>query len=224
MAQFNWAYISCSEGGSGGQAAGPTGSLQYLTGTNSTSGSANLIYYTSSYGPYSASTLVLTGALFVDGPIVANSYTIVDVSTIESSGSTNFGNTTDDTHVFTGSVFVGPSGSSPVFQVDVNTSQTIIKGIRVNYRNVSVSGLTSSTDDYIIGFGGSGALEFRIMSASVSGEGSIILLKDELSSRSGGITLSASTGETIDGASYYEITGTSPAISLYSNGTNWFVF
>ena len=37
-----WAYVDCTTSGTGGgQAAGPTGSVQFLTGTNSTSGSDN---------------------------------------------------------------------------------------------------------------------------------------------------------------------------------------
>ena len=59
MAQFGWAYINCSSsggGGGGGQAAGPVGSIQFLTGTNATSGSENLAFYTASVGSYSPNT------------------------------------------------------------------------------------------------------------------------------------------------------------------------
>jgi hypothetical protein len=95
--------------------------------------------------------------------------------------------------------------------------------MRVNYRQITAAG-TSSTSDYILGFAGAGAIEFRIHSASAAQAGALILVKDELPSRAGPITLSASSGDTIDGSAFYEITGSSPAISLYSNGTNWFVF
>ena len=51
------------------------------------------------------------------------------------------------------------------------------------------------------------------------------MIKDEqtTSRYAQNITLD-SAGGTIDGSSTYILTGTMPAISLYSNGTNWFVF
>ena len=223
MAQFGWAYVNCGDvtGSGGGQAAGPTGSLQFLTGSNATSGSAKLVFYTSSFGSYSANTMLLSGTLVVQGTITASSFVVDQTDVI--SGSTIFGNSDDDYHIRTGSMYVGASASAPTFQVTPSTSQTITLGLRVNYRSITAPG-TSSTSDYILGFGGAGALEYRIHSASDAGSGSLLLIKDELSSRGGAITLSASGGDTIDGNTSYEITGSSPAISLYSNGANWFVF
>jgi len=221
MAQFGWAYVNCEDTSTGGQAAGPTGSLQFLTGTNATSGSAKLVFYTSSYGVYSPNTLLLSGTLVVQGVLTASTFVVNQTDTI--SGSTIFGNSNDDTHQITGSLYVGDASSPSTFQVTPSTSQIITQGLRVNYRSVTSAG-TSSTSDYILGFGGAGALEYRIHSASDAGVGALLLVKDELSSRGGAITLSASSGDTIDGNGFYEITGSSPAISLYSNGTNWFVF
>ena len=223
MAQFGWAYVNCGDvtGSSGGQAAGPTGSLQFLTGSNATSGSAKLVFYTSSFGGYSANTLLLSGTLVVQGVLTASPFVVNQTDTI--SGSTIFGNSSDDTHQIAGSLYVGAAANAPTLQVTPATSQTTTLGLKVKYRSIASAG-TSSTSDYILGFGGAGAIEYRIHSASTAGSGSLLLIKDELSSRGGAITLSASTGDTIDGNSFYEITGTSPAISLYSNGANWFVF
>jgi hypothetical protein len=202
MAQFGWAYVDCADAGT---VTGPTGSVLFITGSNAASGSTNLLFLTSS------NTLVLASSFVVD-----------QTNTI--SGSTIFGNSTNDTHKITGSLFVGASASASTFTVNPTTNQSINSGVRVKYRTITSAG-TSSTSDYILGFGGSGALEFRIHSASAAGSGSILVFKDELSSRTGAITLSASSGNTIDGSSHYEITGSSPAISLYSNGVNgWFVF
>lgn len=213
MAQFGWAYVNCEDAGT---VTGPTGSVLFITGSNAASGSTNLLFLTSS------NTLVLTGTLVIEGTITASSFVVDQTNTI--SGSTVFGNSTNDTHKITGSLFVGASASAPTFTVNPTTNQSINNGVRVKYRTITSAG-TSSTSDYILGFGGSGAIEFRIHSASAAGSGSILLIKDELSSRTGAITLSASSGNTIDGSSHYEITGTSPAISLYSNGANgWFVF
>ena len=76
-----------------------------------------------------------------------------------------------------------------------------------------------------IAFGGSGDLEFRLLSASVHNSGAILVLKDENSSRgAAAITISASSPNTIDNNGAYVLSGSNPAISLYSNGSNWFVF
>lgn len=96
--------------------------------------------------------------------------------------------------------------------------------MRFNYRTIASSGVTSSTGDYIIGFGGSGNLEFRLHSASLHNSGAVLVLKDETSSRVGSVTVSASSPNTIDNNGAYVLTGSNPAISLYSNGANWFVF
>lgn len=225
MAQFGWAYIDCaSSGGTGGaQAAGPTGSLQFLTGANATSGSAKLVYYTSSFGSYSANTLLVSGTLVVQGTITASSFIVDQTNVI--SGSTIFGNSNDDTHRITGSLFVGSSGSTAsTFKVTPSTNQSITLGMRHSYRTIAASGVTSSTGDYIIGIGGSGSIELRLHAASAHNSGAILVIKDETTSRVGAITLSASSPDKIDNNGFYEISGTMPAISLYSNGSNWFVF
>lgn len=221
MAQFGWAYINCTSSG-GGQAAGPTGSLQFLTGTNSTSGSAKLVYYTSSFGSFLPNTLLVSGTLVVQGTITASSFVVDQTDVI--SGSTIFGNSNDDFHTRTGSFSVGASGSTPTFQITPSTSQSITLGMRHSYRTISSSGVTSSTGDYIIGFTGSGNIEFRLLSASTHNSGAILVIKDEAPTRAGSVTISASAPNKIDNNGAYILTGSNPAISLYSNGSNWFVF
>ncbi len=216
MAQFGWAYVNCSSSGGTANHAGPIQSIQFLTSSTDTSGSSNFLYLTSS------NTVYLSGTLQVVGTITASSFVVDQTDII--SGSTIFGNSTDDTHQFTGSLFVGPSASAPVFRVDPYTSQSVTTGFRVAYQSVTTSGVTSSNSNYIIGIGGTTALEFRVHSASVAGAGGILLVKDEAATRTGPITISASSGETIDGAAFYEVSGSNPSISLYSNGSNWFVF
>jgi len=223
MAQFRWAYVNCTETGGGGQAAGPTGSIQFLTGSNATNGSANLVFLTSS------NTLALTGTLVVSGTIRANTLDIITTvqTEIDVSGSTNFGDSNDDTHSFTGSMYVGRAGETPVFIVDnaLGGQRIETKGFRAAYRQIAVSKLTSSIGDYILGLRGTGDLELRIHNAVSAKSGSLLVIKDELSVRAGIITLSASSGQTIDGDAYYQISGSSPAINLYSNGVDgWYVF
>jgi hypothetical protein len=215
MAQFRWAHINCDE--QDVTIAGPTGSLQFLSTSSGLSGSHRLIFNTGS------NTLFLTGTLLVSGTISASSFVVNQTDTI--SGSTIFGNSNTDTHQFYGSLSVGNTSGQNTLQITPSLSQSKTFGMRFNYRTVASSGLTSSTGDYIIGFGGSGNLEFRLHSASVHNSGAILVLKDELASRgASSITISASTGDTIDNNGAYVLTGSNPAISLYSNGANWFVF
>jgi len=216
MAQFRWAHINCTEE-STITIGGPTGSLQFLSTSSGLSGSHNLVYHTSS------NTLFITGTLLVSGTISASSFVVNQTDTV--SGSTIFGNSDDDTHQFYGSMTVGKTIGDSTFEVTPSLSQSKTHGMRFNYRTIASSGITSSTGDYIIGFGGSGNLEFRLHSASVHNSGAILVLKDENSSRgASAVTISASGGDTIDNNGAYVLTGSNPAISLYSNGANWFVF
>ena len=161
MAEFGWAYIECSSssgGGGGGQAAGPTGSIQFLTGSNATSGSANLLFLTSS------NTMILTGTLDVSGTINANQMNInvinKDVINLSASGDTKFGDTLDDTHQFTGSVHV-------------------TGGIYFTYKRVTATTYTIGDNDYIIGVSASSGVTIRLPSASVDTTGRILTIKDE---------------------------------------------
>ena len=215
MAQFRWAYVNCTESTSV-SIAGPTGSLQFLSTSSGLSGSKNVIFNTSS------NTLFITGTLLVSGTISASSFVVNQTDTI--SGSTVFGNSNGDTHRITGSLFVGNNEAITTFEVLPALSQSVTLGMRHKYRSIAASGFTSSTGDYIIGIGGSGNVEFRLHSASIHNSGAILVIKDETAARSGAITLSASAPNKIDNNGAYELSGTMPAISLYSNGANWFVF
>ena len=216
MAQFRWAYVNCAEQ-QAVSIGGPTGSLQFLSTSSGLSGSRNLIFNTAS------NTLFVTGTLLVSGTISASSFVVNQTDTV--SGSTIFGNSNNDTHKITGSLFVGKVSESPTFQVLPALSQSVTLGMRHTYRTVTTSGLTSSTGDYIIGFGGVGNIEFRLLSASTHNSGAILVLKDENTSRgTSSITISASAPNKIDNNGAYVLTGSNPAISLYSNGVNWFVF
>ena len=209
MAQFGWAYVNCNDSNLGADMG-----IRYVSGSNVTA-SATFIY------DIANNKVTLDGDIEINGTVTASSFIVDETEVI--SGSTIFGNTDDDTHQMTGSLFVGPSASAPVFKVDVYSSQSVTTGFRVAYRYLTSSGFTSSNDNYIIGFGGSGDLEFRVHSASVAGAGAILMIKDESPSRSGALTIYASSGESIDNDGFYELSGSNPAIGLYSNGSNWFV-
>jgi hypothetical protein len=125
MATFGWAYVDCTDVGP--DVAGPTGSVQFLTGTNALSGTTSFMYHTAAVHGYAASTLVLTGALVVSGAISASSYHIKSISEIHSSGSSYFGNSADDVHARTGSL-------------DLYSNSTRVYNIESSAGNISGSG------------------------------------------------------------------------------------
>jgi hypothetical protein len=210
MAEFGWAYIECSGsgGGGGGQAAGPTGSVQFLTGSNSTNGVSQLLFLTSS------NTLILTGTLDVSGTINANEMNInvtnKNVINLSASGDTKFGDTLDDTHQFTGSVF-------------------ITGGVYYNYFKVTSSPYSASASDYIIGVSSSAYVQIDLPDHTAN-KGKFLIIKDEWDFGAGvrptgsAIAITASTG-LLDGNGTYEISdGDFAAVNLYSDGVvGWFV-
>ena len=232
MAQFGWAYVNCSDDDVQGQAAGPTGSLQYLTGANATSGSAFLLFHTGAEAGYFPNTIVLSGNMIVTGAISASTYTIENISIIDATGSTHFGDTDDDLHMRTGSFVAGTAdsfGNFPAISSSTVTNQVWLASTRYRYKQASTTPYTITLGTRMYGVTRTSATEIRLVSASIAGSGHTIVIKDEVLSRTGAgnnITITGSPGSDIliDGGGEYILTGTMPAISLYSNGTNWFVF
>ncbi len=239
MANFGWAYVDCTDVGGGGQAAGPTGSVQFLTGANATSGSAHLIFHTTSLGEHLPNTLVLSGNMVITGTLSASVINYEDIAVIDATGSTFFGNSRDDIHVRTGSLSVWstrmPSGETtkhPVLTASAYSHQVFVRGFGANYINVTSSHHTASTDTYLLGVTATKTppdnVFITIPSPAAFSAGAILVVKDEVTTPRGlsNITLTRSVTETytIDGDASYILTGTMPAISLYSNGSNWFVF
>lgn len=237
MAQFGWAYVDCADAGSTGSGSeGPPYSLQFVTESGGgTTGSYGLVYYTASYATYAPSTVVLQGDLIVTGAISASTYHIEDIAIIDATGSTVFGDSNDDYHIRTGSFFVSKvnSGGTPSNYWNISSSlatmQTFVKGFGANYNSHSTAAITLVAHDHIIGITNTSAVTVTIPEASTVQAGAFYVIKDEVLARTGAgnnITLTGSVGSgvLIDGEGEYILTGTMPAISLYSNGTNWFVF
>ncbi len=233
-----WAYVDCSD--TGGQAAGPTGSLQYLTGANATSGTVNLLYHTAAVGGLPASTMVLSGTLIVTGNISASSYTIKNVQQIDGTGSTFFGDTVDDVHARTGSLrmYDASAGSEPY--VFANPRAKSVTGNRaLQLRSASfcphytASGqlgptatITCGLTDHILGIQSTGTIAVVIPNGNswTPHACKVMVIKDEVLYRTGSISITVAGGGTIDGETSYELSGTMPAINLYANGSNWFVY
>ena len=80
MAQFRWAYINCTASDGDGAAAGPTGSLQFISGAGGhTTGSNHLIFNTGSVAGNPANTLVLSGNMVITGTLSASVYNYQDI-------------------------------------------------------------------------------------------------------------------------------------------------
>ena len=216
MGEFGWAYVQCDDEIS--VAVGPTGSLQFHSGSNLLSGSEELIYLPDS------NTLNMTGTLNISGTINANFMNIEvtnkNVINLSASGDTKFGNTIDDVHEFTGSI-------------------RVTGGLGLNYYKITgepASPYTILSTDYIIGVSSSQYVSLTLPSSSV-GAGKLYVVKDEWSSFGTGvgggrpagqlIAISASAGgnDTIDGNGTYEIKdGNNAAISLYTDGAlGWWI-
>jgi len=234
MASFGWAYVDCADAGDG-SGSGPTGSLQFIgDSVGHTTGSHNLIFYTASAHGHQPSHLILSGNLTVTGTISASVFKYRDVSIIDATGSTFFGDSADDTHSRTGSfeLWTGGVNATAYLTASAYTQQTFVKGFGGSYTNVTSSHYTASTSEYILGITAQATppnnVYLTIPNPTLYSPGAVLVIKDEKTTPRGlsNITLTRSVTDvyTFDGGSTYTLTGTMPAISLYSNGTNWFVF
>tara|TARA_R110002074_G_scaffold395608_1_gene584204 strand:+ start:689 stop:1396 length:708 start_codon:yes stop_codon:yes gene_type:complete len=235
MAQFGWAYVNCSDqGGSGSGSAGPAHSIQFVTESGgATTGSAYLTYYTGSTSGgtpgRSGHTLYLTGTLIVTGAISASSYHIANITQIGTTGSTFFGNTNDDVHIRTGSLAVSKVGfgtGSYILSASAHDESVRVRGFGGNYTQVNATPYVIQSADYIIGIVKANNPTMSLPPPSGSNTGRLLVIKDEMPSRgTGSIHIKLSSGAAkIDNSTSYVMTGSLPAINLYSNGSNWFVF
>jgi len=162
MAEFSWAYIDSEAVLS---SSGPTGSIQYRVadsgGNTSIAGSSNFVYHTAS------SLLAITGSVEISGTLTANQYNVnvIDktVTNISASGDTIFGDTADDTHQFTGSVYVnGPLSASTSISASAyygdgstldNITATSISGAMGQFN--TTSGLLITSGNAYLGDGAS---------------------------------------------------------------------
>ena len=235
MASFGWAYVDCATGaGDGGSgSSGPAYSLQFLTasGGGHTTGSTSLTYYTGSIDAPDGDghTLHLTGTLKVNGAISASSYHIEDITQIGATGSTFFGNSNDDVHIRTGSFTVTKTvwgTANYILSASTHDESVRVRGFGGNYKQVNASSYTAKSADYIIGVAEPNTVTITLPGPSGSNTVRLVIIKDEYSGRgTGSILVTGSLNSSyIDGEVSYTMTGSLPAINLYSNGSNWFVF
>jgi len=211
-----------------------------LGGTLSSSAGAALVGSLSSSGDLAVSGAAHAAAFYGDGSgltgigsSVSGSdrvYSSTGVETsgyLKASGSVVLGDNVSDIHKISGSLSVYRDNNTLVMGVDPNTYTTTIMGLNSSYEPITTNAQTSSEASFVIGINtGDSDVDFRVLSASTAGSGSLLVIKDEVTSRSGTkIYVSASGDDTIDGQTHYIITGSMASINLYSNGTDkWFIF
>jgi hypothetical protein len=227
MAKFGWAFINCSGAGSD-QTHGPAYSIQYVTSSaaTSTTGSAYLTYHTGSATGFSVSTLILSGNMIITGALSASRVHYENITNIDATGSTYFGNTNDDMHERTGSLIVSTVGGSYILSASATNRRTHVRALGGGYRRVTTNSNLTNVD-YIIGCSGASNQVLHLPTASAVGVGALLVIKDEFRDRSSTyvqISAAVGTSNKIDGRDDYALTGTMPAINLYTNGTHWFVF
>ena len=212
-----------TSGGGGGSASaqGPTGALQFHTGSSGISGSANLTFLTAS------NTLFITGTLIVSGAIEANTFDIISttITEINQSGSTAFGDTNDDTHHFTGSLSVF-SSSTDLFAVDVENKSTKIKtGLTLN-RTAITANYSVLKSDYYVGVNTatpSAVITASLPNANTLNNGQTFVFKDEGgAANTYNVVISASAGQTIDNQNKVILESPYSALTIYTDGSSKF--
>ena len=212
-----------TSGGGGGSASaqGPTGALQFHTGSSGISGSANLTFLTAS------NTLFITGTLIVSGAIEANTFDIISttITEINQSGSTAFGDTNDDTHHFTGSLSVF-SSSTDLFAVDVENKSTKIKtGLTLN-RTTITANYSVLKSDYYVGVNTatpSAVITASLPNANTLNNGQTFVFKDEGgAANTYNVVISASAGQTIDNQNKVILESPYSALTIYTDGASKF--
>ena len=136
MGEFGWAYVV------GTMVQGVSGSVQ--TADEGRLSGSNVLVWEENEG---SGSLRLTGSLNVSGAINANELNINvvnrDVINLTATGSTHFGDSTDDTHRFTGSILLS-SSTNPmlIYGLQTGTGESLGHYLALNSNNQVV--LTSS--------------------------------------------------------------------------------
>lgn len=165
MAEFGWAFISGSNLPQGEEKAVQVKNIDEFTG------SANFTY------DINTSDLILSGNMHLSGTLFANQFTTnvtsKNVINLSATGSTSFGDTTDDTHVFTGSILLS-SSTHPLYisglqqgdRKDANSYLALDSSGRI----ILTGSLTSTQTTGIASIGESGEEESGNIGAAEDGD------------------------------------------------------
>ena len=139
MGEFGWANVDTA------QSKGVSGSIQYKAGdTPNITGSSKFTYD-------ETTGLVVTGNVAISGTLSANEYRVnvveETITQLNSQGSTKFGNTGDDQHIFTGSVYLSAaSDSGLVFQLSTAGFNALTPANRTKVTTVGSDYFLSSSN------------------------------------------------------------------------------
>jgi len=246
-----WAYVSCSSGGHShhgtASAQGPTGSLQFHSGSSvpggsGISGSANLLYLTASSELYLTGNLLVSGNVLVSGTITALNYDVVNhtVTYLSSSGDSKFGDTNDDWHAFTGSIGVrrigvpganaftltSSGGAKPHPRLGIGVTYpyaalTVSGSQAVQYQSVAVDH-TCEEDDYFIVVSVASKISVELQAATDAGRGRVIIVKAATAAPD--LTVSASGADTIDGDAWQKLYSDHASETYVCDGVSaWYI-
>ena len=160
-----WAYIDCSEFATG---SGPTGSVQFHVEGTAISGSKHFMFHTAAYGAHPPNSLILSGNMSITGTLSASVINYENITVIDATGSTYFGNTNDDIHARTGSLRASTLSTPVLWTTASANGATPYVGIgtAAPSHTLTVAGtLSGSSTLQIVGAGSFGS--------SVSATGSI---------------------------------------------------
>jgi hypothetical protein len=175
-----------------------------------------------------ANLVQLSGDLVVTGTIQANTFDVIhtNVTEMDASGSTNFGNSNDDNHIRTGS-FAVMSSSAEQFKVDViNNVTSISTGVVFNRVSIA-SNYIINKSNYIIGVDSTGgSVTVTLPDASTLSNGQVFVVKDEGGDAfNNNIFISASGSQKINNTNTAVLQVPYVSIQLYCDGTNkFFIF
>ncbi len=98
------------------------------------------------------------------------------------------------------------------------------QGVISGYSHVGSSRNTTSADYFIGVSSNDGAITITLDTDNVVAGRSFIIKDEDGNAASNNITIDTEASETIDGAASYSISTNYISISLYCDGTNWFIF
>ena len=204
MADFGWAFLSGAVSGKG-----DSSSVQYLQSTNGPLTGSDKFTWNNA-----TDTLIVTGSVYVSGSLYTRRFSTIHedviVSSISVTGSTSFGDSTDDTHAITGSLIM---------------SGALVK----RYNKVVSTPYTVGAYDSIIGISSSTSVTINLPAANSCHSGRILIIKDEFNitrvDPSNVIIIDANGSDRIDDEATYRIAGDKVALSIYTDGiSNWFIY
>ena len=124
-------------------------------------------------------------------------------------------------------VAVYPKAGGGLYKID-DTGDEVAIGENRNYVSVNDADRlnTTLTTDFIVGFIALSAQRtYQISSEDIAQVGRKFKIKDEVGgARTNNIVITTEGAETIDGAASVTITSNYGAITLYSNGSNLFIY